>query len=228
MFIFSLVGVKRASYIGDCPKKILFLLLVFVCVCVCLLSHVWLFVTLCAVATRLLCLWNFSGKNTRVGCKFLQGIFPTLVLNPHLLCLLHCSQFLYLQSHWRITYSYLRKELHWASIRNMHLWLNNKPDSIQTPCLIVKNAAAATAKSLQSCLTLCDPIGGNPPGPAVRGILQTRTLEWVAISSSNEWNWKVKVKSLSRVQLFATQWTAAYQAYLSMGFSRQEYWSGLP
>ena len=65
-------------------------------------------------------------------------------------------------------------------------------------------AAAAAAKSLQSCLTLCDPIDGSPPGSPVPGILQTRTLEWVAISFSNAWKWKVKVKSLSRVQHFAT------------------------
>ena len=87
---------------------------------------------------------------------------------------------------------------------------------------------AATAKSLQSRPTLCDPIDGSPPGSPVPGILQARTLEWVAISFSNAWNWKVKVKSLSCVQLLATPWTAAYQAPLPMGFSRQEYWSGLP
>ena len=88
--------------------------------------------------------------------------------------------------------------------------------------------ATATAKSLQSCLTLCDPIDGGPPGSPAPGILQARTLEWVAISFSNAWNWKVKVKSLSRVWLLATPWTAAYQAPPSMGFSRQEYWSGVP
>ena len=88
-------------------------------------------------------------------------------------------------------------------------------------------AAAAAAKSLQSCPTLCDPIDSSPPGSSVPGILQARTLEWVAISFSNAWKWKVKVKSLSRVRLFATPWTAAYQAPPSMGFSRQEYWSGL-
>jgi len=93
---------------------------------------------------------------------------------------------------------------------------------------IKKVAAAAAAKSLQSCPTLCDPIDGSPPGPAVPGILQARTLEWVAISSSNAWQWKVKVKSLSRVRLLATPWTAAYQAPPSMGFSRQEYWCGVP
>ena len=86
---------------------------------------------------------------------------------------------------------------------------------------------SAAAKSLQSCLTLCDPIDGSPPGSPVPGILQTRTLEWVAISFSNAWKWKVKVKSLSRVRLSAIPWTAAYQAPLSVGFSRQEYWSGV-
>ena len=84
------------------------------------------------------------------------------------------------------------------------------------------------AVSLQSCPTLCDPIDGSPPGPAVPGILQARTLEWVAISFSNAWKWKVKVKSLSRARLLVTPWTAAYQAPPSMGFSRQEYWSGVP
>ena len=88
--------------------------------------------------------------------------------------------------------------------------------------------AAAAAKSLQSCPTLCDPIDDSPPFSPVPGILQPRTLEWVAISFSNAWKWKVKVKSLSRVRLLATPWTAAYQAPPSMGFSRQEYWSGGP
>ena len=78
-----------------------------------------------------------------------------------------------------------------------------------------------------SRVRLCDPRDGSPPGSPVPGILQARTLEWVAISF-NAWKWKVKVKSLSRVWLLATPWTAAYQAPPSMGFSRQEYWSGLP
>ena len=80
------------------------------------------------------------------------------------------------------------------------------------------NAAAASAKSPQSCPTLCDLIDGSPPGSRVTGILQARTLEWVAISFSNAGKWKVKVKSLSRVRLFVTPWTAAYQTRLSMGF----------
>ena len=88
--------------------------------------------------------------------------------------------------------------------------------------------ATTAAKSLQSCPTLCDPIDGSPPGSPVPGILQARTLECVAISLSNAWKWKVKGKSLSRVRLFTTPWTAAHQAPPSMGFSRQEYWSGVP
>ena len=87
---------------------------------------------------------------------------------------------------------------------------------------------SAAAKSLQSCPTLCDPIDSSPPGSPVTGILQARTLEWVAISFSNAWKWKVKVKTLSRVRLLATPWTAAYQAPPPMGFSKQEYWSGVP
>ena len=87
---------------------------------------------------------------------------------------------------------------------------------------------AAAAKSLQSCPTLCNPREGSPLGSPVPGILQARTLEWVAISFSNAWKWKVKVKLLSRVQLLATPWTAAYQAPPSIGFSRQEFWSGVP
>ena len=90
--------------------------------------------------------------------------------------------------------------------------------------------------SLQLCLTLCDPRDGSPPGSSIPGILQARTLEWLAISFSNAWKWKVKVKSLrlstwklySHVQLLATPWSAVYQAPPSMGFSRQEYWSCVP
>ena len=92
-----------------------------------------------------------------------------------------------------------------------------------------KGITTTTTKSLQSCPTLCDPIDGSPPGFPVPGNLQARTLEWVAISFSNAWKWKVKVKSLSRVWLlFATPWTAASQAPPSLGFSKQEYWSGMP
>ena len=90
--------------------------------------------------------------------------------------------------------------------------------------------AAAAAQSLQLCPTLCDPI--DLPGSPVPGILQARTLEWVAISFSNAWKWKVKVKMkvnlFSHVRLLATPRTTAYQAPLPMGFSRREYWSGVP
>ena len=94
---------------------------------------------------------------------------------------------------------------------------------------VLQNAHRETcyAKSLQSCPTLCNPID-SPPVSHIPGILQARTLEWVAISFSNAWKWKVKVKLLSRIRLLATPWTSAYQAPPSMGFSRQEYWSGVP
>ena len=110
----------------------------------------------------------------------------------------------------------------WAIIKGFYL----KPLSFVS--LLYSNATTAAAKSLQSCPTLCGPIDCIPPGSAVPGILQARTLEWVAISFSNTWKWKVKVKSLSHVWLFATPWTAAYQPPPSMGFSRQDHWSGLP
>ena len=99
---------------------------------------------------------------------------------------------------------------------------NKSPHSLLS--LAAAAAAAAAAKSLQSCLTLCNPIDSSSQGSPIPGILQARTLEWVAISFSNAWKWKVKVKSLSRVQLCATPWTVAHQAPPSMGFSRQEYW----
>ena len=121
----------------------------------------------------------------------------------------------------------------WPKIYTMkgqaHLGKLQSRQGLFTSLLLLQTrhiAPAAAAKSLQSCPTLCDPIDGSPPGSPVPGILQARTLEWVAISFSNAWKWKVK--SLSRVWLFATPWTAAHQAPPSMGFSRQEYWSGVP
>ena len=80
----------------------------------------------------------------------------------------------------------------------------------------------------QSCQNLSDAMDYSPTDSSVHGIFQARTLDWVAISFSNAWNWKVKVKSLNRVRLLVTTWTAAHQAPLSLGFSRQEYWSGVP
>ena len=111
-------------------------------------------------------------------------------------------------------------------------WLHTLPNSpwrAKLPQLenIALNSAAA-AKSFQSCPTLCNPIDGSPPGSPIPGILQARILEWVAISFSNAWKWKVKVKSLSLVRLFSTPWIAAHQPPPSIGFSRQEYWGGVP
>ena len=96
------------------------------------------------------------------------------------------------------------------------------------PVTSFPNYACLSAKSLQSCPTLCDPMDCSLPGFSIPGILHARTLEWISISFSNAWKWKVKVKSLSRVRLLVTPWTAAYQAPPSMGFSGQQYWSGVP
>ena len=119
-------------------------------------------------------------------------------------------------------------------VKRKYLHLKNhftkKPLIIATEHFVggVNWYAAAAAKSLPSCPILCNPIDSLLPSSPVPGILQARTLEWVAISFSNAWKWKVKVKSLSRVRLLVTSWTVAYQAPPSMGFSRQEYWSGVP
>ena len=99
---------------------------------------------------------------------------------------------------------------------------------IASQSLLGLRSTVAAAKSLQSCPILCDPTDGSPPGSPVPGILQARTREWLAISFSNAWKWKVKVKSFSRVRPSSTPWTSAFQAPPSMGFSRQEHWSGLP
>jgi len=115
----------------------------------------------------------------------------------------------------------------WRCRHREHVWTQWGREKVEL-FERVNICIAATAKSLQSCPTLCDPIDGSPPGSPVPGMLQARTLEWVAISFSNAWKWKVKVKSLSHVWLLATPWTAAHQAPPSMGFSRQEYWSGVP
>ena len=109
----------------------------------------------------------------------------------------------------------------------MHRFIHWRLISVSQNTLIFSNAAAAT-KSIQSVQLCATPIDGSPPGSPIPGILQARTLEWVAISFSNAWKWKVKVKLLSRVRLLATPWTAAYHAPPSMGFSRQDYCSGLP
>ena len=118
---------------------------------------------------------------------------------------------------------------HWTTVthRNKTLLPSKMPKCLYQN-LYYTGYYAATAMSLQLCSTLCNPIEGSPQGSPIPETLHARTLEWVAISFSNAWKWKVKVKSLSRVRLLTTPWTAAYQAPQSMGFSRQECWSGLP
>ena len=120
-----------------------------------------------------------------------------------------------------------KPQFHWHRNEQTKCGLQNIAFGL-SQFLKLKSYYAADAKSLQSCQTLCDPIDGSLPGSTVPWILQARTLEWAAISFSNAWKWKVKVKSLSRVRLLATPRTTAYQAPPSMGLSRQEYWSGLP
>ena len=148
----------------------------------------------------------------------LTEILPSSLTSSHIFLSLKPT----LQSH--CPSSLTASSLMWASVASdMLLPLSLTPTYTLTTWWI---SAAAAAKSLQLCLTLCDRIEGSPPGSSVPGILQARTLEWVAISFSNTWKWKVKVKvkSFSHVRLFETPWTEAYQAPRSMGFSRQEYW----
>ena len=130
----------------------------------------------------------------------------------------------------KLTWNYHQEETHTYTKLTYFLFSHHNPLVYAHICahLTETKADAAAAKSLQSCLTLWNPINGSLPGSSVPGILQARTLEWVAISFSNAWKWNVKVKSLSRVWLLATPWTAAYQAPPSMGFSGQQYWSGVP
>ena len=167
--------------------------------------------------------WHSPGQNTGVGSlSLLQGIFLTQGLNEGLL---HCRQILN-----QLNHKGSPRILEWVAypFSSRSFWPRNWTGVSCIAGRFFNNWAAAAAKSLQSCPTLCDPIEGSPPGSLVPGILQARTLEWGAIAFSNAWKWKVKVKSLSHVWLFAIPWTAAYQTPPSMGFSRQEYWSGVP
>ena len=123
------------------------------------------------------------------------------------------------------------KYLHVTRAKSIWKWawcVIRAVNSVKSAWIKIVTATATAAKSLQSCPTLCDPIDSSPPGSPFPGIHWARTLEWVATSFSNAWKWKVKAKSLSRVWLSETPWMAAHQASPSMGFSRQEYWSGLP
>ena len=167
--------------------------------------------------TRLPRPWDSPGKKTGVGCHFLLQCRKVKSLNRVWL----------LATPWTAAYQappsmgFSRQE-YWSGVPFPSPWY-----LLVILCIPWLVDAAAAAKSLQSCPTPCDPIDGSPSDSPVPGILQARTLEWVAISS-NAWKWKVKVRSLSRVRLLVTPWTAAYQAPPSMGFSRQEYWSGVP
>ena len=176
--------------------------------------------------TRLPHPWDSPGNNTGVGCHFLLQCMKVkseseisqscLTISDSMDCSLPGSS---------IHGIFQAKVLKWGAIAfsKQRCWLilyfhlNKYPSSY---------AATTATNSLQSCPTLCDPIDGSPPGSPVPGILQARTLEWVAISFSNSWNGKVKVKSPSSIRPPVTPWTVMYQASLSMGFSRQEYWSG--
>ena len=158
-----------------------------------------------------------SSFMTFLGCNFLAYEY----------CLLYRSTLSQIGNN---TVRYLAWGQHRVSIQQPWVWLLCPMPNYQTTRIWApkRQWMAAAAKWLQSCPTLCDPIDSSPPGSPVPGILQARTLEWVAMSFSSAWKWKVKVKSLSGSRLFATPCTAAHQAPPSMGFSRQEYWSALP
>ena len=128
---------------------------------------------------------------------------------------------------WCFTKELQKKIKHQATSNNIKT-PKKQSDTILSYTKLLKLTLLLLLKSLQLCPTLCDPIDDSPPDSPVLGILQARTLEWVTIPFSNVGKSKVKVKSLSLVWLFVTPWTAAYQAPLSMGFARQEYWSGVP
>ena len=140
-------------------------------------------------------------------------------------CVLKCSQNSSVRGV-NIKYFYWTNEFQLKLYALFETFLRNSISHITDQFIGYRVTGAA--RSLQSCPILRDPIDSSRPGSPAPGILQARTLEWVAISFSNAWKWKVKVKSLSRVWLLGTPWTAAYQAPPSMGFSRQEYWSGVP
>ena len=157
----------------------------------------------------LICLWSLRQKMEKLWmmCLFLK-------LQPE-------------AAHTASTYISLDSTSHMVTLAVKGGGANNATICLQVGATGFVNSSAAAAKSLQSSLTLCDPIDSSSPGSPVPGILQARTLEWIAISFSNAWKWKVKVKSFSCVRLLATPWTAAYQAPPPMGFSRQECWSGV-
>ena len=154
--------------------------------------------------------WIVKLPRLKTGWGAKDCIYPVLLtfLTRHV-----CCEFLYI-----LLPSSLLSQFLWSATQRYPLFSTFTSTILKTEMTMEVLNANANAKSLQLCPTLCDPIGGSPPGSTVPGILQARILEWVAISFSNAWKRKVKVKSLSRVQLLATPWTAAYQAPLSMDF----------
>ena len=156
--------------------------------------------------------WIVKPPRLKIGWGAKDCIYPVLLtfLTRHV-----CCEFLYI-----LLLSSLLSQFLWSAMQRYPLFSTFTLTILKTEMTMeVLNANAnANAKSLQSCPTLCDPIDGSPPGSAVPGLLQARILEWVAISFSNAWKRKVKVKSLIRVRLLATPWTTAYQAPLSMDF----------
>ena len=206
---------------------------------VCMLSHVWLFVTPWTEACQTPLSMGFSGQEDWSGLLCLPpqdlsdpGIEPVspvaLELQADSLLLSHWGSPVCI---WACIWLYSRASTYQHGIRIWFLYhfISVGWNFILYPFFCARHSTvAAAAKSLQSCPTMCNPRYSSPPGSPIPGILQARTLEWVAISFSNAWKWKVKVKSLSPVWLLATPWTATYQAPPSMGFSRQENWSGVP
>ena len=176
--------------------------------------------------------WNNANRILSTCLATINGRFAVALWNQY--CQMICREFSVslFRPHGPVLYLLprrLKEEEPWLeemedSYRFLKSWLCRSPSRKKDH----QAEPAAAAKSLQSCPTLCDPIDGSPPGPSIPGILQARTLEWVAISFSSAWKWKVKVKLHSCVWLLAIPWTAAYQAPVSMGVSSQEYWSGLP
>ena len=179
----------------------------------------------------------------RSKCLLISWLQSTsaMILEPKKIKSVPASTFLPFYLPWSDGTGYCKEYCIWTcNVRSMNQGkldvVNQDMIRVNTDCLGITEVKwagmgefnSAAAKSLQSCPTLCDLIDGSPPGSPVPGILQARTLEWVAISFSNAWKWKVKEKSLSCVRLLATPRTAAHQVPLSIGFSRQEYWSGVP
>ena len=189
--------------------------------------------------SRLLCPWDFPGKSTGVGCHRLLHLYYLdsakliqlwetwrVCVRSDIIaevCGFHGAagwKFYFLvpfgvTTEQQVTTAtgYLLQRFN-GVVEHFSWQCSSRLGSTQSSNKFCELSAAAAAKSLQLCPTLCDPIDGSPPGSAVPGILQARTLEWVAISFSNAWKWKVTVKSLSHVRLFMTPWTAAYQATL--------------